>query len=90
MYVASVSAGVRRESWDKMHELSGRGGAFSFPSLPFFFFNFFFVFNYFFIVLLSLKLSRNINLIENTYCTCTGYLVIKKQQRTANEETGQT
>lgn len=31
MYVASVSAGVRRESWEKMHELSGRGGVFSFP-----------------------------------------------------------
>lgn len=89
MYVASVSAGVRRESWDKMHELSGRGGVFSFPSLPFFF-NFFLYLILFFIVLLLLKLSRNINLIENTYCTCTGYLVIKKQQRTANEETGQT
>ena len=89
-YVASVSAWVRRESWDKMHELIGRGGVFSlsFPSVFFFFFNsFYFILFYF---LPSLKLSRNINLIENTYCTCTGYLVIKKQQRTTNEETGET
>lgn len=87
-YVASVSTGVRRESWDKMHELIGRGGvfSFSFPSVFFFFNSFYFIY----LFLPSLKLSRNINLIENTYCTCTGYLVIKKQQRTTNEETGET
>lgn len=86
-YVASVSAGVRRESWDKMHELIGRGGVFSFSFPSVFFLILFILFIYF---LPSLKLSRNINLIENTYCTCTGYLVIKKQQRTTNEETGET
>ena len=53
-YVASVSAGVRRESWDKMHELSGRGGVFSFPFPSVFFFNSFF----YFILLLLFFCSR--------------------------------
>ena len=87
-YVASVSAGVRRESLgqDAWTDWEGRRFFFFFP-LRFFFFKLF-LFNFFFLP--SLKLSRNINLIENTYSTCTGYLVIKKQQRTTNEETGET
>ena len=89
-YVASVSAGVRRESWDKMHELSGRGGVFSFPFPSVFFLTLFLFYFIIIIFLLSLKLSRNINLIENTYCTCTGYLVTEKQQRTTNDQTGET
>ena len=75
----------RKLGQDAWTEWEGRCFFFSFP-FRFFFFNSF----YFILFLPSLKLSRNINLIENTYCTCTGYLVIKKQQRTTNEETGET
>ena len=78
----------RKLGQDAWTEWEGRRFFFSFPFRFFFFLILFILF--YFIFLPSLKLSRNINLIENTYCTCTGYLVIKKQQRTTNEETGET
>ena len=78
----------RKLGQDAWTDWEGRRFFFFFP-LRFFFFLILFILFYF-IFLPSLKLSRNINLIENTYCTCIGYLVIKKQQRTTNEETGQT
>ena len=78
----------RKLGQDAWTEWEGRRFFFSFPFRFFFFLILFILF--YFIFLPSLKLSRNINLIENTYSTCTGYLVIKKQQRTTNEETGET
>ena len=77
----------RKLGQDAWTDWEGRRFFFFFPLRFFFFFNYFYLIIFFFCPRL---ISRNINLIENTYCTCTGYLVIKKQQRTTNEETGET